>query len=288
MTGSGSTWTNFGRLYVGHFGNGTLNIEDSGTVLNIIGHIGNGIGSTGTVTVTGSGSTWTNSSYLAVGHFGTGTLNINNSGIVTAGAETRVSSGSTLSINGGSLTTGEYEQKAGGTLQFNLDVGIDGSIYSELTASGIATIDGTLDVNCSGTEISLGDRFDILTASSVNGTFVTETLPSLSGNIELAVVYMPTTVTLVATPELAGDFNIDGTVDAADYTVWRDSLGSATNLIADANLNAIVDSADYGIWKANFGNSLPTASSIASIPEPTGILFLLASIAPVGTFSRHI
>lgn len=45
--------------------------------------------------------------------------------------------------------------------------------------------------------------------------------------------------------------------DAADYTVWRDTLGSTTDLRANwDNTGAsqdIVDQADYDFWKANFG-----------------------------------
>jgi hypothetical protein len=43
---------------------------------------------------------------------------------------------------------------------------------------------------------------------------------------------------LAATP---GDFNLDGAVDAADYSVWRDGLGSAYT------------AADYNSWVTNFG-----------------------------------
>ena len=28
-------------------------------------------------------------------------------------------------------------------------------------------------------------------------------------------------------PTLPGDYNVDGTVDAADFTVWRDSFGAS-------------------------------------------------------------
>lgn len=49
-----------------------------------------------------------------------------------------------------------------------------------------------------------------------------------------------------------GDFNLDGIVDAADYTLWRDTLGSKTDLRADANEDGEVDQADYALWKSNF------------------------------------
>ena len=62
-------------------------------------------------------------------------------------------------------------------------------------------------------------------------------------------------------PALAGDFNGNGEVDAADYTVWRDSLGAnvATPYMgADGNGNGVIDQADYDVWLANFGTTLPS------------------------------
>ena len=54
-------------------------------------------------------------------------------------------------------------------------------------------------------------------------------------------------------PRLAGDYNRDGVVDAADYVVWRKTLGSDTELAADGSRNGVIDPADYELWRANFG-----------------------------------
>ena len=48
-------------------------------------------------------------------------------------------------------------------------------------------------------------------------------------------------------PALPGDYNNDGTVDAADYVVWRDTLGSTTDLRADGNPNLVIDANDYAL-----------------------------------------
>ena len=61
---------------------------------------------------------------------------------------------------------------------------------------------------------------------------------------------------------LAGDYNLNGTVDAADYTLWRDTLGAIVTPFsgADGSGNGVVDQADYDVWKAHFGqtaNNLP-------------------------------
>ncbi len=76
----------------------------------------------------------------------------------------------------------------------------------------------------------------------------------------------------------SGDYNGDGVVDAADYVVWRNSLGSTTNLAANGNdfgtsMNRI-DAADYLVWKNQYGVD-PLAGLFASgqqIPEVPGSL----------------
>lgn len=50
------------------------------------------------------------------------------------------------------------------------------------------------------------------------------------------------------------DFNDDNLVDAADYTVWRDSQGATgVDLAADGNADGVVDTADYDLWKDSYG-----------------------------------
>jgi hypothetical protein len=51
-----------------------------------------------------------------------------------------------------------------------------------------------------------------------------------------------------------GDYNKNSIVDAADYTVWRDTLGSMSDLRADGDQNGTIEPADYDYWKARFGN----------------------------------
>lgn len=59
------------------------------------------------------------------------------------------------------------------------------------------------------------------------------------------------------------DFNSDGFVDAADYSVWRDNLGnSGAGVLGDANLDEVVDAGDYQVWRDQFGSSAPV--SVAS------------------------
>ncbi|MCA9240831.1 MAG: fibronectin type III domain-containing protein [Planctomycetales bacterium] len=82
-------------------------------------------------------------------------------------------------------------------------------------------------------------------------------------------------VVLTAPAVPSGDFNDDGFVDAADYTVWRDQLGQSVpqGSGADANFDGLVDAADYQVWREQYGtvvaqpvtyNLSPGAASLAA------------------------
>ncbi len=86
---------------------------------------------------------------------------------------------------------------------------------------------------------------------------------------------------LVITPAgLEGDFNDDGIVDAADYTVWRDNFGATdeSSLNGNGSGSGGVDEADYDLWVSNFGETLDVESSSASVPEPSSLTVLLFSV----------
>jgi hypothetical protein len=78
---------------------------------------------------------------------------------------------------------------------------------------------------------------------------------------------------------LPGDYNGDGWVDAADYAVWRDALGTtalAPFAGADGNGDGSVDQADYAVWRQHFGQSPAAVESFATaVPEPSSWWLLL-------------
>jgi hypothetical protein len=78
---------------------------------------------------------------------------------------------------------------------------------------------------------------------------------------------------------LPGDYNHDDRVDSADYVVWRNALGSTTELRADGSGNHLVDEDDYNVWWANFGAIFDESSggatgTSAAVPEPS--MFIVA------------
>jgi hypothetical protein len=69
---------------------------------------------------------------------------------------------------------------------------------------------------------------------------------------------------------LDGDYNRNGTVNAADYVTWRKVLGTAYT------------ETDYDVWRANFGevlNSGLAAGSSSQVPEPTAVTLLSGGLA---------
>jgi hypothetical protein len=76
-------------------------------------------------------------------------------------------------------------------------------------------------------------------------------------------------ITFVSAVVLPGDYNNDGVVDAADYTVWRDGLGTTYT------------QADYDVWKANFGTHAGGAGTMENVAVPEPATIALAVLAAV-------
>lgn len=83
-------------------------------------------------------------------------------------------------------------------------------------------------------------------------------------------------VRLGVEPAVVGDYNFDGVVDAADYTAWRDSLGSTVDLAADGDGDGEITIDDYEIWRQNYGAMLGvSAGQVAlAVPEPVAATLL--------------
>jgi hypothetical protein len=92
-------------------------------------------------------------------------------------------------------------------------------------------------------------------------------------------------ISVVATPVgVPADYNSNGTVDAADYVVWRNNLGSSITLPNEVSGSSpgIVTQADYDAWRVRFGRTSGSGAAAlvaGAVPEPTSlVLFLIVTV----------
>ena len=210
-----------------------------------------------------------------------------------------------VGINNPSITNQQYANNFGSTLtesgnfnlgeawvfQFSADVRVAEFNFSSLNAADddqfTATVfgipgsftfeDGTSDDDF---EDPLGD---LVIAAGTNIRL--EATGQINGSVRISEI----SVLPVGDAEgpLLGDYNGDLKVSAADYTVWRDTLGTFVEFGAgaDGSFNGRVDYPDFEVWKSQYGQQLLGASFASGmlVPEPRvaglGIAALLMAAA---------
>ena len=96
---------------------------------------------------------------------------------------------------------GNYTQLSGGTFFAELAGLIPVAEYDQLAVSGLATLDGTLDVTLSnGFLVQLGDSFVLMTFGSESGKFSMLGLPTLTTGEMWQLSYNATDLTLSVVP----------------------------------------------------------------------------------------
>ena len=143
------------------------------------------------------------------------------------------------------------------------------------------------------------ETFDVASVVSNGGGFTPVSLqgvaPAGAAGVQASIVltdlvntmgaqsaFFDDLVLSLATPALQGDYNDDGVVDAADYTVYRDALSSGGSLQNETASPGVVDQADYDAWAANYGAS----NSAVAVPEPAGLVIVL-TMAVAGVSRRR-
>jgi PEP-CTERM motif len=138
--------------------------------------------------------------------------------------------------------------------------------------------------------------FPIVVSQNITSprTSIHDSRPGSSGQLVSTIDFVDIELSTLILP---GDYNSNGTVDAADYTVWRDRLGQSFTLANEDPAAAtpnLVDVADYNFWKSHFGNvlpgigsgsgaALPSAATLSAVvPEPTSLALLALGLPLLG------
>jgi hypothetical protein len=240
---------------------------------------------TGTLVVEGdSGQTVVKAGTLV----GTGTLDhltVRDGGVVGPG-----NSVGTLSVEN------SFTMDAGATLSIEIG-GADNSNpaapqFDQLVVGGTATLAGILqvelvDLGAGVFSPGLDDSFPIVMAGGLSGSFTLLSLPALPTGLVWQHSSDGEVFVLNVVTRLRGDFNGDFRVDAADYTVWRETQGdTGSSLAADASgpggvADGVVDEFDRIAWMANFGAvggafgaAVPESNSVRLAAIASGILLV--------------
>ncbi|TWT46783.1 hypothetical protein [Botrimarina hoheduenensis] len=181
-------------------------------------------------------------------------------------------------------TGGTLEIQAGGSALFLADATFSAASSVSLalaepgpalSVAGGMIVGGDLTVTFSDDFELQAGTFEVIEAGALAGAFDTVTLPSVAG-FDLVPLYtgsgllLTVSTVTVGGPDI-GDFNNDGFIDVADYTVWRDTAGTPPDLDG------------YVVWVNNYGTLVPAASPAAAVPEPTTLaIVLLTPLAAIG------
>lgn len=230
---------------------------------------------------------------------GTGTLtneaDWSIAGTVQPGGETPAST-DTLTFDFSNAAVGNtltFESTS--TVDFVLDAGLSSSTIDVLGPSlgGTTSVllnDNTFNFN-DLTAGSLTEGAYTLFDGDANTSFTlgAVAITGLTGfaNSTLSVVDDDIILNLSAGADpLLGDFNADGVVDAADYTVWRDNVGQPDGVLnGNGSGGGTVIGLDYDLWVSNYGASSGTSTALA-VPEP-GTLLMTMPIALGGCRRRR-
>ncbi|MGL4513004.1 MAG: GH25 family lysozyme [Lacipirellulaceae bacterium] len=217
---------------------------------------------------------------------GTGPVNVAVGGTLggTGTASGAVTVGGTIApgVTIGRLNTGSMAFAAGSTLAIDVNsaasfdtVGLGGSLAIDPAA--------TLQVTFGpGYAPAFGTTFSLFVgATSRSGAFGTLT----SNGPALVARGVGNGVVLEVLSGLAGDFNNDGAVDTADFTVWAESYGSSASALLNTAASGSVDASHYTVWRDNIGASLPASARAAAVPEPTAAALGLCGFAIFGSRS---
>lgn len=150
----------------------------------------------------------------------------------------------------------------------NYDTAGDQSVDS--TAAwfiGAETISGVAEASpvANSASLSPGQIVD-LGLIALGNPFENNLILELASGVETETIFADTR-------DLTADYDADLDVDLFDYLIYSSTYGSTIDLRADGNNDGVIDAADYTVWRDSPELALAAASASLSfaIPEPSSV-----------------
>lgn len=197
-----------------------------------------------------------------------GNVNINHSVVDSVGGGSVTGSG-TLGTAGSTGFAGDL------TFDGTLAIAIDSNNSDHFDVGGTADLAGTIEVDVADGHSPTGPITIITASNLIDGGLTLGGPDAELFNMNVDTTNNVIVLTMAGSVGVPGDYNNNGTVDAGDYTLWRDSLGTNTALANDS-IGGVINEAHYLQWKQNFGSS--GAASATAVPEPTSVWLMIAGL----------
>ena len=244
-----------------------IQVDGSTTTGNVVenNYVGTQAGGSGTLLNTVGALELTNGAAAAVN--GSFTGNVLNQGVLTV-----ANSPGTLAV------TGNYTQSSTASLSVNIGGTTAGTDYDQLTATGTASISGTLNVaDINGFFPDPTQSFTTISATSVRGTFGAVNYPTYMGRSLLSIQYNTASVVLKGTTIIvnstadAGSQGGGGSPDTVNLVngqpqiTLRSAIQAADALSGTQYIDFHIPTSDSGysggIWTITPASALPTITT---------------------------
>lgn len=209
-----------------------------------------------------------------------GGFKLNNSIFAATGITTDAPIGNEFKISNTYGTLAYAKNAQGATSQWFFNMGNnnfldaqDFTVFGRVLGNGMTVvnaINNLTTINATAAQNGAGEDFDEVPVTNVQKVIAQNDITNDSA-------VMVNNVSVLSFP--AGDYDFNGVVNTADYTVWKSAFGSTTEAAADGNGDGVVDAADYSVWRDTLGQPAMGSGGLGglAVPEPT--------TAVLGTFA---
>lgn len=178
--------------------------------------------------------------------------------------------------------------QAGSQYRLSFWIGVQNSIGIGVGPAAVAATAGATSQTFTNTLTGAGNQWQQFTMDFTAAGALTTI--SLSGQSTQGGAYIGldnAAVEILAAGSIPGDYNNNGTVEAADYVVWRDQLGTSAVLPNDP-IGGTIGPAQFNQWRTHFNQSAAAGVIVGSaVPEPTSGLLSGAAVLSLAMRNRQ-